>query len=66
MDKQRKSYTAKFKLKVVLESMQRDTTQEAVCKEYGISSSMLHRWKKEFQQNATNVFYEKRDPKQKA
>jgi transposase-like protein len=66
MDNQRKSYTAEFKLKVVLESMQRDTTQEAVCKEYGISSSMLHRWKKEFQQNATNVFYEKRDPKQKA
>ena len=66
MDNQRKSYTAEFKLKVVLESMQRDPTQEAVCKEYGISSSMLHRWKKEFQQNAPNVFYEKRDPKQKA
>ena len=49
MDIQRKSYTAEFKLKVVLESMQRDTTQEAVSKEYGISSSMLHRWKKEFQ-----------------
>jgi hypothetical protein len=27
---------------------------------------MLHRWKKEFQQNATAVFYDKRDPKQKA
>jgi transposase len=66
MDSQRKSYTPEFKLKVVLESMQRDTTQEAVCKDYGISSSMLHRWKKEFQQNAANVFYEKRDPKQKA
>ena len=66
MDNPRKSYTAEFKLKVVMESMQRDTTQEAACKEYGISSSMLHRWKKEFQQNATNVFYEKRDPKQKA
>src|SRR5256885_11704677 len=66
MDHPRKSYTAEFKLKVVLESMQRDTTQEAVCKRFGISSSMLHRWKKEFQQHATSVFYEKRDPKQKA
>jgi transposase-like protein len=43
MSDPRKSYTPELKLKVVLESMQRDTTQEAVCKEYGISSSMLHR-----------------------
>jgi transposase-like protein len=66
MSDPRKSYTPEFKLKVVLESMQRDTTQEAVCKEYGIASSMLHRWKKEFQQNATSVFTDKRDSKQKA
>jgi transposase-like protein len=66
MDTPRKTYTPEFKLKVVLESMQRDTTQEAVCKKFGISSSMLHRWKKEFQQNATGVFSDKRDPKQKA
>jgi len=66
MDTPRKTYTPEFKLKVVLESMQRDTTQEEVCKKFGISSSMLHRWKKEFQQNATTVFYDKRDPKQKA
>ena len=66
MDTPRKSYTSEFKLKVVLESMQRDTTQEAVCKAYGISSSMLHRWKKEFQHHAADIFYEKRDPKQKA
>jgi transposase len=66
MSDQRKSYTAEFKLKVVLESLQRDTTQEAVCKTYGISSSMLHRWKKEFQQNAAGIFHDQRDPKQKA
>src|SRR6266567_2057189 len=66
MDTKRKSYTAEFKLKVVLESMQRDTTQEEVCKKFGISSSMLHRWKKEFGDKAASVFYDKRDPKQKA
>ncbi len=27
---------------------------------------MLHRWKKEFQDKAASVFYDKRDPKQKA
>jgi transposase len=66
MDAKRKSYTPEFKLKVVLESMQRDTTQEEVCKKFGISSSMLHRWRKEFQTYAASVFYDKRDPKQKA
>jgi len=31
MEQQRKTYTPEFKLKVVLESLQRDTTLEAVC-----------------------------------
>jgi len=66
MDHKRKSYTPESKLKVVLESMQRDTTQEEVCKKFGLSSSMIHRWRKEFQTNAAAVFYDKRDPKQKA
>ncbi len=66
MDTKRKSYTPEFKLKVVLESMQRDTTQEEVCKKFGIGSSMIHRWKKEFQANAASIFHDKRDPKQKA
>ena len=66
MNTKRKSYTSEYKLKVVLESMQRDTTQEEVCKQFGISSSMLHRWRKEFQANAASIFHDKRDPKQKA
>lgn len=66
MDSKRKSYTPEYKLKVVLESMQRDTTQEEVCKKFGLASSMLHRWRKEFQANAASVFQDKRDPKQKA
>ncbi len=37
MDSKRKSYTSEFKLKVVLESMQRDTTQEEVCQKFGIA-----------------------------
>ncbi|GAC1350601.1 MAG: hypothetical protein NVSMB27_34630 [Ktedonobacteraceae bacterium] len=65
MDIKRKSYALEFKLKVVLKSMQRDTTREEVCKKFGISSSMIHRWRKEFQTNAASVFHDKRDPKQK-
>ena len=66
MDSKRKSYTPEYKLKVVLESMQRDTTQEEVCKKFGVSSSMLHRPRQEFQTNAASIFHDKRDPKQKA
>ena len=66
MDTKRKSYTPEYKLKVVLESVQRDTTQEEVCKKFGVSSSTLHRWRKEFQANAASAFSDKRDPEQKA
>jgi len=66
MDSKRKRYPAEFKLKVVLESLQRDTTQEEVCQKFGIASSVLHRWRKEFQSNAASVFPDKRDPQQKA
>ena len=62
MDTKRKSYTSEYKLKVVLESMQRDTTQEDACKKFGIASSLLQRWRKEFQANAASVFRDKRDP----
>src|SRR6266702_1459926 len=66
MNIKRKSYTSEYKLKVVLESMQRDTTQEEVCQKFGVASSMLHRWRTEFQTNAASIFQDKRDPKQKA
>ena len=62
MDTKRKSYTPEYKLKVVLESMQRDTTQEDVCQQFGVSSSMLHRWRKEFQANAASAFYDNAIP----
>ncbi len=62
----RKQYTPEFKAKVVLESSQRDTTIEAVRKKYGVSNSMIHRWKEEFNQNLPLLFGDKRNPKQKA
>jgi len=60
----RKQYTAEFKLKVVLESLQRDTTIEEVSKKFGVSTSMIHRWRQEFQAKAATIFVDKRDPKQ--
>ena len=65
--KKRQQYPAEFKAKVVLESLQRDTTIEAVRQKYGVTNSMIHRWRQEFNQNlplllATNAI---RKPKRR-
>ncbi len=49
-EQQQKQYAAEFKLKVVMESFQHDTTQDEVCRKFSISSSTLHRWRNEFQE----------------
>jgi putative transposase len=64
--KKRQQYTAEFKAKVVLESLQRDTTIEAVRQKYGVSTSMIHRWRTEFNQNLPLLFGDKRNPRAKA
>jgi len=66
MENKRKQYPAEFKLKVVLESLQRDTTIEEVRTKFGVSTSMIHRWRQEFQTKAASIFVDKRNPKQKA
>jgi transposase len=63
---ERKTYTPEFKVKVVLESMQRDTTLEQVCQRFGVSKSMVHRWREEFKVKAPAIFLDKRNPAQKA
>jgi len=62
----RRSFTAKEKLNVVLESFQRDTTIEAVCRKYGIVRSVANRWRDEFVARAEQIFTDRRSPKQKA
>lgn len=57
---EKKTYTSEFKVKVVLESLQRDTTVEAVCQKFGVSRSQLWRWKQEFQERAPGLFLDKR------
>ena len=58
----RKQYTSEFKFKVVLESLQRDTTLEEVCRKYSVSSSMVSRWRQVFQQKGSEIFRDQRDP----
>jgi transposase-like protein len=58
----RRTYTAKEKLQVVLESLQRDTTIEAVRRKYGLSNSVVQRWRAEFLAKAEALFTDKRSP----
>jgi transposase-like protein len=66
MEKHRQTYTPEFKLKAVLESYQQDTTQEEVCRKFGISSSMLHRWRQHFQEHGADIFLDQRNPRGRA
>lgn len=66
MEPQRKTYTPEAKLKVVLESLQRDETLEAVCQRFGVSKSMVHPWRQDFQAHAANALLDKRNSQQKA
>jgi putative transposase len=64
--KSRRQFTPEQKLQVVLESLQRDTTLEEVSRKYGIVSSVIIRWRKEFKEKASVVFSDKRNPKGKS
>ena len=58
----RQQYEPEFKLKAVLESFQRDTTQAEVCQKFGIANSLLHTWRQEFQKKAVTLFLDQRNP----
>lgn len=58
----RRVFTPEVKLKIVLESMQRDTTIEQVRRKYNLNWSVLNRWRKEFRANAAEIFADKRNP----
>jgi len=62
----RRQFAPEQKLQVVLESMQRDTTLEAVSRKYSIVSSVIIRWRQEFKAKAAIVFADKRNPGKKA
>ena len=59
----RKQYTPEFKFKVVLESLQRDTTLEQVYRKYTVSSSMVSRWRQALHEIGPEIFCDQRDPK---
>ncbi len=62
----RRTFTAQQKLQVVLESLQRDTTIEAVCRKNAITRSVVNRWRDEFFKKATELFADKRSASARA
>src|SRR6266699_1106255 len=66
MTNKRKQYTAEFKFKAVMESFQRDTTIEAVCRKFAVPSSVMNRWRQEFQQYGPLAFEGKRKEQERA
>ncbi len=56
MSKKRKSYSAEFKTKVVLELLREEETAAAIASRYSISVVTLKQWKKKFLENAALAF----------
>ena len=52
----RKTYQSDFKVQVVLESLQRDTTIERIRRTYQVSASVINKWRSIFKRNAHMVF----------
>lgn len=49
-----------------MESFQRDTTLEEVCRKFDLASSVISRWRQDFQQHGPNVLADKRRPSTRA
>ena len=54
--KTRKKYSGEFKARVSMEAILQTKTLNELSSEYGIHTSQILKWKKEFQENAGNIF----------
>lgn len=51
-----KKYSASFKAQVALAALQNQLTVAEIIEKFGVSKSMVYKWKDEFVANASNVF----------
>ncbi len=56
MTKQRRQFSAEFKVRVVLEMISGEKGLMQASREYGIKDTVLSRWKQEFLERAPQVF----------
>ena len=62
---ERRSFTAEFKAKVVLELISGSKGLGQASREYGIKDTVLSRWKQEFLANATQLFEQPKEVQEK-
>jgi transposase-like protein len=61
----RRSFTAEFKVKVVLELISGVMSLAQASRDYGIKDTVLSRWKQEFLANATQLFEQPKEVQEK-
>lgn len=49
-------HTPEFKMQVVLESFQKNTTIEEICRRYDLAQSVVHKWRKIFRDKGSTIF----------
>jgi transposase-like protein len=65
MSAKRRQYTAEFKAKLVLQVLSGEKTAAELCRSHKLNPNSLNRWRKEFIEQAPNLFG-KRDETQEA
>ena len=58
MSRKRKTYSAEFKAKLVLELLEGDKTLNEIASKYEVLPKSLQQWKKRFLQNATLALFQ--------
>jgi transposase-like protein len=56
MARTRRTFTAEFKAKVVLEVISGSKSMAEACREHNLKADLLSHWKRQFLDNASNVF----------
>src|SRR5262245_50193039 len=62
MSKERRTYSAQFKLETVLEGIRGEKSIAQICRERGIKDSLYYKWRDQFMNQALQIFDDKRHP----
>ena len=63
MDKQRKQYTAEFKVRIVREHLENQTPIGKLAEQYDLHPNLIYLWKKELFENAAMIFSKEKGTK---
>jgi transposase-like protein len=56
MTTNRRQHSAEFKAKVVLQVLSGEKTSAEICRTHKLNANLLNRWRKEFLEQAPNIF----------